>query len=115
MVRLAGVNTSEPPSPTMTVWVRGPSVVDVTDVTPMQLPVPQPSQQLGMAFTQADPPWGAMHRASLDFTAHCVEPFAVVRQQVTNPGEPQVDFLAHFTTSALHCFGRLPPWMAAFA
>jgi hypothetical protein len=122
MVRLAGVNTSAPPSPTLTVCVRVPSVVVVAApgvvvvvVAPEQLPALQLSQQLGTVPTHADPPWSAVHFAWLDFREHFVLPFVVVRQHVTKPGAPQVDFLAHRTTSALHCFGRLPLFAAAFA
>jgi hypothetical protein len=123
MVRLAGVNASAPPAPTMTVCVRGvPSVVVVVApgvvvvvVSPAQPPALQLSQQLGTAPTHAEPPLGAVHFAWLDLTEHFVLPVAVVRQHVTKPGAPQVDFLAHRTTSNLHCLGRLPLITAAFA
>jgi len=130
MVRLAGANVSAPPLPTMTVRVRGARVVGVTTgvvvdgvtpgvvvvvVAPAQLPAVQLSQQLGMAPMHDEPPLGAVHFVSLGFTEHFVRPAAVVRQHVTKPVEPQVDFLAHRTTSSLHCFGRLPLVAAAFA
>src|SRR5262245_3574805 len=122
MVRLAGANDNAPPSPTMTVCVRVWSVVVVAApgvvvvvVAPTQPPALQLSQQLGTVPTHAEPPMGAMHFASLDFTEHFVAPAAVVRQHVTKPVAPQVDFLAHFTTSVRHSFGRLPLVAAAFA
>src|SRR5262245_62848623 len=123
MLRLAGANDSAPPCPSMTVWVRAwgvvvvvaaPGVVVVV-VAPTQPPASQLSQQLGTVPTHADPLIGAVHFASLDLIEHFVLPAAVVRQHVTKPVAPQVDFLAHFTTSALHCFGRLPLVAAAFA
>jgi hypothetical protein len=40
-----------------------------------------------------------LHRSALDLVEHFVTPFAVVRQQVTNPGLPQVDLAAHLTTA----------------
>ena len=140
-MRLAGVNTSAPPSPTMTVWVwgrgnvvvvvapdivvvdvaRGRVVVDVMRGTVMvvvvaaQPPAAQLSQQLCIVPTHAEPPLGAVHLAALGFTTHFVLPLAVVRQQVTNPALPQVDFLAHPSTEARHAFGRLPLSAAALA
>src|SRR5262249_6842467 len=122
MVRLAGANASAPPWPTMTVCVRVRSVVVVVApggvvvvVAPAQPTALQLSQQLGVVPTHAEPPLGAAHFAVLDFTEHFVLPLAVVRQHVTKPAAPQVDFLAHRRTSALHCFGRLPLVAAAFA
>src|SRR5262245_17559829 len=122
MVRLAGANASAPPWPTMTVCVRLPSVVVVVApgglvvvVAPAQPPALQPSQQLGTVLIHAEPPLGAVHFAVTDFREHLVLPVAVVRQHVTKSFEPQVDFLAHRRTSALHCFGRLPLVAAAFA
>src|SRR5262249_37618611 len=112
MVRLAGVNDSAPPGPTITVWVRAWTVVVgvgvvgapgggvvpvVVVVAPTQPPAPQLSQQLGTVPAHAVPPWGALHSAALGFTEHFVFPVAVVRQHVTKPEEPQVEFLAHFT------------------
>ena len=86
----------------------------VVVVTP-QLPASQLSQQLGVAPTHATPPMGAAHFASLGFTEHFVMPFAGVRQHVTKPAAPHVDFFAHRTTAARHVFGRLPLFTAAFA
>ena len=84
-------------------------------VTPAQPPAVQLSQQLGTVPTHAEPPLGALHRAALGFSEHLVAPIAVVRQHVTTPGAPQVDCLAHPTTAALHCLGRLPLLAAALA
>src|SRR5262245_46871469 len=121
MVRSAGANESAPPGPTMTVWgpaawsvvvVVSPGVVVVV-VAPTQPPASQLSQQLGTVPTHADPPMGAVHFATLDLIEHFVLPAAVVRQHVTNPVAPQVDLLAHFTTSALHSIGSLPIVAAA--
>jgi hypothetical protein len=56
-----------------------------------------------------------LHRAALGFTEHFVFPVAVVRQHVTKPEEPQVEFLAHFTTAPLQSLGRLPLVAAIFA
>jgi hypothetical protein len=99
--------------PVPRVVVVAPGVVGV--VAPTQDPAPQLSQQLGTAPTHTEPPLGALHFASLDFTEHFVLPAAVVRQHVTKPDRPQVDCLAHPTTAVLHCFGRLPVFAASFA
>jgi hypothetical protein len=105
----------------MTVCVRGPGIVVVVapgvvvGVVAGQLPAPQLSQQLGTLPAQAEPPRGGAHFASLDLTEHFIVPFAVVRQHVTKPAAPQVDFLAHRTTAARHSFGRLPLFASAFA
>ena len=106
---------------TVCVWGRasvvvvvGPGAVVVV-VASAQLPAAQLSQQLGMVPTQAEPPLGAVHFAALGFTTHFVLPLAVVRQHVTNPALPQVDFLAHPSTVARHAFGRLPLSAAALA
>jgi hypothetical protein len=105
----------------MTVCVWGPDIVVVVTpgvvvgVVATQLPAAQLSQQLGVASTHAEPPIGALHFASLGFTEHFETPAAVVRQHVTKPVAPQVDFLAHRTTAARQAFGRLPLFAAAFA
>jgi len=105
----------------MTVCVRGPDIVVVVapgvvvGVVAAQLPAAQLSQQLGVAPTHAKPPIGGLHFASLDFTEHFEIPVAVVRQHVTNPVAPQVDFLAHRTTAARQSLGRLPLFAAPFA
>jgi len=96
------------------VVVVAPGVVVVV-VAPTQVPALQLSQQLGTAPTHAEPSLGAVHFACLDLTEHFVLPVAVVRQHVTKPDRPQVDFLAHATTAVLHCFGRLPLFAASFA
>jgi hypothetical protein len=98
----------------MVVVVGEPGVVVVV-VTPAQLPAAQLSQQLGAVPAHADPPLGAVHFAALRLVAHLVLPFALVRQQMTEPAAPQVDFLAHDTTAALHCLGRLRLFAAVFA
>jgi hypothetical protein len=115
---------------TVCVWGRASVVVVVApdtvvvDVAPgtvvvvvasAQLPAAQLSQQLGMVPTHAEPPFGAVHLAALGFTTHFVLPLAVVRQQVTNPALPQVDFLAHPSTAARHAFGKLPFCAAVLA
>jgi len=46
---------------------------------------------------------------------HFVAPLAWVRQQVTNPGLPQVDRAAHAFTARLQVVGRRPALRAAFA
>jgi hypothetical protein len=66
-----------------------------------QPPVVQASQQLAKLPTHAEPPIGALQLAALDFVEHFVAPAAVVRQQVTNPGFPQVDRAAQLTTNPL--------------
>src|SRR5262249_24920356 len=141
MVSVAGANTSAPPSPTMTGWVWGLAnvvvvvapdivggdvawgrgVVDVARRTGVgviasaPLPPAQLSQQLGIVPTHAEPPLGAVHLAALGFTTHFVLPLAVVRQQVTNPALPQVDFLAHPRTEARQASRRLPFCTAVLA
>jgi hypothetical protein len=87
----------------------------VVVVAAAQPPAAQLSQQLGTVPTQAEPPLGAVHLAALGFTTHFVRPLAVVRQQVTNPALPQVDFLAHPNTAARSAFGRSPLSTAALA
>jgi hypothetical protein len=68
----------------------------------------QASQQLGQVPMTAVPPLGARHLAALFLTAHLTLPLAVVRQQVTAPGRPQVDFFTHFLTADTHARGRVP-------
>jgi hypothetical protein len=106
---------------TVCVWGR-PSVVVVVApgvvvvvIAPGQLPAAQLSQQLGTAPTHAEPPLGAVHFAWLAFTEHFLVPFAVVRQHVTKPASPQVDFLAQPSTADRHAFGRLPLCAAVLA
>jgi len=106
---------------TVCVWGRAIVVVVVAPGTVLvvaasgQLPAAQLSQQLGMVPTHAEPPLGAVHLAAFGFTTHFVLPLAVVRQQVTNPALPQVDFLAHPNTAARNAFGRSPLSTAALA
>jgi hypothetical protein len=91
-------------------------------------PVPvHASQQLENDPTQAVPlPDGVQLDADF-LSEHFVLPF-LVRQQVTNPGLPQVDLAAHFLTAPLQLLGRLRlllaesathftywPWFAAVA
>jgi len=80
-----------------------------------QPPALQASQQLATLFTQPAPPFGAVHFLASGLIEHFATPFAVVRQQETKPGRPQVDWAAQWTTACLHCFGRLPLAIADFA
>jgi hypothetical protein len=77
-------------------------------------PPPQPSQQLPVWPTVAVPPSGARHPL-LFVMAHRGTPSELVRQQVTNPGFPQVDCAAQLTTSRRHCLARVPFRIACFA
>src|SRR5690242_18299977 len=119
MVRSAGVKV-RPSCPTMTVWVCGAIVVVVGPpgivvvVLTGQLPAPQASQQLATRCTQAAPPFGAVHLLASGLIEHFAMPCAVVRQQVTKSGRPQVDCAAQWTTARLHCFGRVPLAIADF-
>jgi hypothetical protein len=74
-----------------------------------QPPLPQASQQLLNTPVQALPPEGARHLLGADFTAHLVVPRALVRQQVTAPTRPQVDFEAHLVTLAPQLGDSAPP------
>jgi len=65
----------------------------------------QASQQLGSVPTHAEPPFGTLHFDASFFVEHFVLPFEFVRQHVTNPGLPHVDFAAHLTTLPLQFFG----------
>jgi hypothetical protein len=51
-------------------------------------------------------PFFAPHDATSFLILHFV-PFAVVRQQVTAPGLPQVECAAHFFTAPLQLFGSM--------
>ena len=87
----------------------------------------QASQQLANEPTQAEPSFGGVHRSALDLVEHFVTPLAFVRQHVTKPGLPHVDFAAHFTTAprqlvfvsvALACADAqltYAPWFSALA
>jgi hypothetical protein len=56
-----------------------------------QPPLMHASQQLGRCPIHACPRFGGLHAAALPLMLHLVAPLASVRQQVTNPGLPQVD------------------------
>ena len=62
---------------------------------------PQASQQLGKLPTHDEPFFGAVQWLVPDFVEHFVLPAAVVRQQVTNPGFPQVEWAAQLTTNPM--------------
>jgi hypothetical protein len=64
-----------------------------------QPPVVHASQQLAKFPTHADPRFGALHCLASDLIEHFALPLAIVRQQVTSPGLPQVEFAAHLTTA----------------
>lgn len=67
----------------------------------------QASQQLEKAPVQALPPAGAMQWSLSRLVLHFVVPDALVRQQVTNPGFPQVERAAHRFTAPLQYVGRV--------
>jgi hypothetical protein len=71
-------------------------------------PAPQESQQLVAPPGHACPPRGALHFSALDLMEHFTLPRRSIRQHVTKPGFPHVDFAAHLTASPLHSFGRSP-------
>jgi hypothetical protein len=73
-------------------------VVDVVVVGGVQPPAAQASQQLVKAPMHALPPAGAEQAAALRLSAQRVAP-PRVRQQVTNPGRPQVERAAHRRTA----------------
>lgn len=73
------------------------------------------SQQLGKLPTQALPPFGGLHTVAVRLRLHFVTPVRLVRQQVTVPALPHVDFEAHFTTAPKHDFDIVPPATATFA
>ena len=56
-----------------------------------------------------------MQAPELLLVLHFVVPVAVVRQQVTKPGFPQVDRAAQCFTAPLHCFDSVPAFTASFA
>jgi len=58
----------------------------------------QASQQLARTPMHRAPPLGAVHRAVARLIAHLVTPLLFVRQQVTKPGRPQVEWDAHRLT-----------------
>jgi len=63
-------------------------------VVATQPPFPQASQQLDSVPVQALPPCGAVQVATFLLIEHLITPVALVRQQVTNPGRPQVECAA---------------------
>ncbi len=89
-------------------------VVVVVDGTVQPPLASQASQQLATSPTHALPPRGARHVAALGLTLHLALPFAVVRQQVTAPGRPQVDFAAQRSTLEAQLAGSVPPETAVF-
>jgi len=76
---------------------------------------PHASQQLGVEPTHATvlPRFCARHLASLLLIEHLTLPFWT-RQQVTNPGFPQIEFAAQRMTSPLHCVGSAPVSASCF-
>jgi hypothetical protein len=73
----------------------------VVVVVVAQPPCVQASQQLAKLPVHARPPFGAVHFVALLLIVHDVRPWALVRQQVTDPGLPQIDLVAQcFTTLA---------------
>jgi len=85
-------------------------VVTVGHVAP-----PQASQQLDTSPTQAVPRLGALQAAARRLMLHVCPRCAFVRQHVTNPGLPQVDFAAHRFTAPLQAFGSVPALTAILA
>jgi hypothetical protein len=72
------------------------------------------SHQLANPVTQAVPPRGAVHLAA-GTTVHLVRPRRFVRQHVTHPLRPQVDFTAHFITWCICFRARRPAATSAFS
>jgi hypothetical protein len=97
------------------VVVLGPVVEVVCGAVVVVVPPPHASQQLDVCPTVADPPCGAVQAAAFRLMLQRDLPCAFVRQQVTNPGLPQVDRAAHVVISERHWGRRFPPWTAAFA
>lgn len=77
-------------------------------------PAPQESQQLVPLPAHAWPPFGALHLSALDLMEHFVLPFLSTRQQVTDPGLPQIDRAAQLVTSPRHSLGRSPDAASSF-
>ena len=63
----------------------------------------------------APPSLGALHLAASGLMEHFNTPLAVVRQQVTKPGFPQVDRAAHMVIGCTKLFGMLLVFTAALA
>jgi hypothetical protein len=76
---------------------------------------PHASQQLGTDPTNAVPPLGGLQAPALRLIEQVVLPMASVRQQVTAPGMPQVDFDAQDTTASSHSSRSSPSATASFA
>jgi len=96
------------------VVVAGGAVVVVLPDGP-QPPAEHASQQLGTLPTHAVPPGGGLHASALRLMLHRVPPSAAVRQHVTKPGFPQVDWAAQLVTAPAHGGRRAPFWTAAAA
>jgi hypothetical protein len=60
------------------------------------------AQQLAKVPTHAVPPFGATQPAGLRLMAHEVCPVLLARQQLTNPGRPQIDLLASLRRASFH-------------
>jgi hypothetical protein len=86
-------------------------VVVVVVVVVVGQPGPQASQQLGFVPTVA----GALHKAALRLVLQWTLPLALVRQQVTKPGLPQVDREAQRMTACLQLRGSVGLVFAACA
>jgi len=80
-----------------------------------QPPDTQASQQLERCPTHAVPFLGGLQSAALLLVLHLVVPVALVRQQVTKPGFPQVDRAAQSFTARLQSFDSVPAFTAALA
>jgi hypothetical protein len=74
---------------------------------------PHASQQLGCSVTQAVPPRKGLHASALGRSAQRDTPCALVRQQVTAPLRPHVDFDSHLMTLSKHSLRSLPAFTAA--
>jgi hypothetical protein len=59
------------------------------------------------------PPFGGLHASADGFTEQLCFPFAVVLQQVTAPGFPQVERFAARSAVFAHCAGSVAASTAA--
>jgi hypothetical protein len=73
------------------------------------------SQQLAAEPTQACPSRGGRHLSAPRLIEHLTLPRRSMRQQVTRPGLPHVDFAAQRVTSPLHSCGSAPVDASVFA
>jgi hypothetical protein len=73
------------------------------------------SQQLVAVPTHAWPSFGGLHLSALFLIEHFTLPLRSMRQQVTEPGLPHVDFAAQRVTSPLHSFGSAPLFARSLA